>query len=104
MPNNRCLRYINTFVFVCIRLVIAVYYIWWLVPGMFHMFCFTMTLQKENWWHSKTEPIFTNCSPYNAFFCWLLWISMEFTFYVLGMYGIIGCIALVVLVVKLITQ
>jgi len=65
------------------------------------MYCFAMTLQKYNYWHSKTDPWITNCSPYNAFICWVLWLAFEFMFYVLCVYAVLFSILLVVRLVKL---
>ena len=96
MPHNRCLRYINTFIFVCIRLAITIYLIFWLIPEWFKVFLFAMTLNRENWWHSKTEPWITNCSGYNAFVTWWLWICFELTFWVFCFYGILLTCALMV--------
>lgn len=99
MPTFRCLRLSMTFVFVCIRLAIAVYYVFWLIPSMFRLFMFALTLQEANWWKKQNDPFFTNCSPYNAFITWILWISFEITYWVFIIYGIIliiGCSILMV--------
>jgi len=71
-----------------------------MLPSMFWMFCFSMTLFKENWWHHKTDPFFTNCSPYNALICWFLWLIFEMSFWILCFYAIILSIFLIVGIVK----
>jgi hypothetical protein len=90
MPHNRCLRYLNTFIFVCIRLAVAIFYCGWLIPSGVRMYGFTLTLNHDNWWHDgKHGPFFTNCSPFNALVCWLLWMGIEFSFYVMCLYAFI---------------
>jgi hypothetical protein len=77
--------------------------VFWLAPAYFRVFMFAMTLQKENWWHSKNEPFFTNCSGFNAFVCWWMWICLEMVYYTLCLYALIlvcGIVAGTVSIIK----
>ena len=67
---------------------------------MFSMFCFALTLQKANWWHSKTDPFFTNCSPFNCLVTWFIWFGMETTFWLLCFAGIIGLISMIYMIIS----
>ena len=89
MPNNIIVMGVNVVLFVCVRIVMAVYYLCHIIPGFFYMFYFALSLQTKNWWHQKDEAWITNCSPYNAFICWILWFCIEVLFCILCIYGVV---------------
>ena len=74
-----------------VRLWILVYWFYFLVyKDLVPHIKIVYHLNSTNWWRSKDEPFFTNCSILNAFFCWFWWF---FTLVV----GVYICIAFVVI-------
>jgi hypothetical protein len=103
MPHRKCLRYTLTLTFVTLRLILAVLYTFWFLPRFIYLFLYAMELQKLNMWHSKSEPFFTNCSPFNALIAWILWVSFEITYYVFSFYALLLLLGVAILLVKILT-
>ena len=74
--RNSFLRYVVILpVLFVVRVALLVYWFYFmaykdLVPHVKIVY----HLNSTNWWKSKDEPFFTNCSIVNAFFCWFWWI------------------------------
>ena len=93
MPNNRCLLFCNTALFVFIRLVISFYCFFELWPSWISLRKFNATLTKVNWWKDGAHVhFFTNCSPYNMLVCWCIWFVLKIC---TGVLFILACMLLI---------
>jgi len=59
--------------FSVVRLSLVVYCAYDILPSYLRFLAHTWTLNSDNWWVSKDEPFYGNCSLWNAIVCWVLW-------------------------------
>lgn len=83
----KCIDYSLTFILICLRICLILFYFFVLVPKACKIVNYTWKFNKINTWQDPdNEPFFTNCSLFNAFTCWYLYCAYMFLIYILMIY------------------
>ena len=94
---RRCAQATATTGYVAARVLVIGWFCWYVVPDFVKLLNVTWNLNVENWWRTKEEPFYGNCSVFNAFLCWILWFVIQMIEYL----GIIILSMLVVVIICL---
>lgn len=77
-PDNFFVKSVYNLFFGALRTFLLMYSIVEILPAYIESIYLCLSLLKNNWWHSSSDPFITNSSYLNAGICWALWIGIFF--------------------------
>jgi hypothetical protein len=81
--------------FGAVRIFVIGWFCCYVTPDLTKLLFMTWNLNVDNWWRTKDEPFYGNCSAFNAILCWILW-------FVILMIEYLGIIVISILIVVMI--
>ena len=101
LVQNKILKTLLTPIVFLIRLAVLfwLFYYYIRLEAIPHIIkCFN--LNTVNWWHDKDELWITNCSFFNAIFCWFTWSVIILLFSIFGVYILSTGLSAFILIIK----